>query len=255
MKLVIPSINRWNKQPTLEEIPLSQTVCLVVPSAQKLLYRKYSTNNTYICEHPNELKNIGEVRHWILEQFYPEPVVMLDDDLEFFVRRIGDLTKFRKTTVADVAALVLDLEEQLTKYPHVAVATREGGNRITDDYVYNTRGLRVLGYNTQIVLDEGVQFNRLAVMEDFDITLQLLRKGHPNCIINWMVHNQGGSGSAGGCSTYRTLDMQAQAAHRLKELHPEFVTVVEKTTKTAWGGATRTDVRIQWKKAYESAKR
>jgi hypothetical protein len=32
-------------------------------------------------------------------------------------------------------------------------------------------------------------------------------------------------------------------------LHPNIVSVVEKTTKTAWGGGTRMDVIIQWKKA------
>ena len=43
-----------------------------------------------------------------------------------------------------------------------------------------------------------------------------------------------------------------RCAHELEVLHPDYVTVVDKTTKTSWGGGTRTDVRIAWKKAYES---
>jgi hypothetical protein len=41
----------------------------------------------------------------------------------------------------------------------------------------------------------------------------------------------------------------------LQLLHPAFVKVVEKATKTSWGGETRTDVQVSWKKAYASAKK
>jgi hypothetical protein len=90
-------------------------------------------------------------------------------------------------------------------------------------------------------------------MEDFDVTLNLMRQGHGNIVLNHMVHDQHGSNLAGGCSQYRDNIVQRAGAIGLKKLHDRFVSVVEKTTKTAWGGATRTDVRIQWKKAYESA--
>lgn len=46
---------------------------------------------------------------------------------------------------------------------------------------------------------------------------------------------------------------QAAAAHQLHSLHPDFVKVVKKTTKGAWGGGERTDVTVAWKKAYESS--
>jgi hypothetical protein len=90
-------------------------------------------------------------------------------------------------------------------------------------------------------------------MEDFDIQLQLLRKGMPSISINTMVQNQRGSGLEGGCSTYRTVEIQEEAARTLQSYHPEFVSVVQKQTKSAWGGGVRTDVVIQWRKAYESS--
>jgi hypothetical protein len=65
-----------------------------------------------------------------------------------------------------------------------------------------------------------------------------------------MVQNQAGSNLAGGCSTYRTMESQSKAAHALKERFPEFVNIVQKQTKTAWGGQAREDVIIQWKAAY-----
>jgi len=48
------------------------------------------------------------------------------------------------------------------------------------------------------------------------------------------------------------MEVQSQGAERLKELHPDVVEVVEKETKTAWGGATRKDVKVQWKKAFKT---
>ena len=57
----------------------------------------------------------------------------------------------------------------------------------------------------------------------------------------------------GGCSTYRTMELQGAAAEKLAAKHHPFVKVVIKKTKTAWGGAERKDVIVQWKKAYQSA--
>jgi hypothetical protein len=138
---------------------------------------------------------------------------------------------------------------------HAGFACREGANRVTSPHIVNTRILRVLGYNRKILAKENITFGRVQVMEDFDVALRLLRAGYPNCILNHVAHNQKGSGAAGGCSTYRTPQVQAQAAHVLAALHPGYVKVVEKTTKTAWGGGTRTDVNIQWKKAYAESNR
>ena len=137
----------------------------------------------------------------------------------------------------------------LEEFVHGGVSPREGANRDTNDLRFNTRIMRVHFFRPFSVERLGVKLNRIPFMSDFDTTLQLLRAGAENfCLNNW-VHNQAGSNTEGGCSTTRSLEKLGQAAERLHELHPEFVTVVEKTTKGSWGGGTRKDVRIQWKKA------
>lgn len=138
--------------------------------------------------------------------------------------------------------------------PHVGFGSREGGNRVTVDYSHNTRIMRVLGYDRNLLMKECITFDRLPVMEDFDVALRLLRLGHPNMVINTVVHNQAGSGKTGGCSHFRTKEVQAEAAYKLQRLHPGFVKVVTKSTKSAWGGGERTDVNIQWKKCYAAGK-
>jgi hypothetical protein len=147
-----------------------------------------------------------------------------------------------------------DINAQLDNYVHVGVSGREGANYNTDEYDECVRMTRIMAYRADVLVDQDIRFDRVPVMQDFDVTLQLLRKGYPNRVLNWIVHNQNGSNTDGGCSLIRTDEVQAAAANRLAELHPGFVTVVKKQTKKAWGGKERTDVRIGWKSAYKSAR-
>jgi hypothetical protein len=79
-----------------------------------------------------------------------------------------------------------------------------------------------------------------------------LEQGYPNYIITEFCWDQSrGSNAPGGCSLYRDGEWQRREVLKLKELHPEFVTVVEKKPKIGWGQGmtTRTDVRVSWAKA------
>jgi hypothetical protein len=82
------------------------------------------------------------------------------------------------------------------------------------------------------------------------MTLSLLELGYPNLISFKYMHDQPTSGSKGGCERYRTKEMLDQEARKLQDLHPGFVSIVEKSTKHAWGGGKRTDVICYWKKAF-----
>lgn len=248
MEVFIPTLARPNRQETWKNLPD------VVRERTTLLVNYEDSNNYTRYPHillPPEVKGIGKVRQWVIENAGPK-VVMLDDDLRFAVRRTDDPTKFQDATQDEITKMFEGISAALNVYAHVSVSTREGGNRNTADFVWDTRLLRVLAYRTDILQRKGISFDRLPVMEDFDVTLQLLREGYSNVALNWIVQDQLGSNLAGGCSTYRTLAVQRKAALELQALHPDFVTVVTKQTKTAWQGQERTDVRIQWKKARDS---
>lgn len=250
LKIYIPTLGRVGKQHTYTHLPKKWKVraTLVVPKAEA---KAHGDIPVIVCP----VSGIGKVRQWILQQHEGDKLAMLDDDIRFDVRRTDELTKFKPATESDIDAMFKELERVLGKYAHAGVTAREGGNRHIVEYMESTRMLRLLAYNVDKFKKLGVKYDRLPVMEDFDVTLQLLRKGHPNIVLNAWVQGQGMSGAAGGCSTYRTMEVQKQGAEGLKKLHPEFVKIVEKTTKGAWGGATRTDVIISWKKAYESSAR
>ena len=111
--------------------------------------------------------------------------------------------------------------------------------------------MRVLAYQKQEYL--ACEHNRVQFMEDFDINLQLLRKGYPSCILTNYAHNQKSTQAKGGCSLTRTKETHALAATKLKELHPDFVTLQEKKNKTGGDFGTRLEVRVKWKRALASA--
>lgn len=256
MLIAIPSRARAGQaNHTFERLPpaLQKDAVLVVSKQEALDYiARFGKNNVVRTSHDG----IGRVRQHVLRfGDVAQKIVMLDDDLTFYERRKDDPTKLLNASPASITKLFKAIDKALDSYAHVGVAAREGANRCADPVILNTRMLRVLAYRTDILKAEGIRYDRLPVMEDFDVTLQLLRKGYANAVINGWAQDQGTSNAPGGCSTYRTREVQAAGAHGLKKLHPDFVTVVTKETKGAWGGGERTDVRIAWKKAYEEGLR
>lgn len=252
MEIYILSKGRAHKQITWANLPSAiQGVAKIAVYPEELpAYAKYPTISVNCKE-----RGVGHKRQWLIEQCKSRYICMLDDDLTFATRRDDDPTKFLAAAPAEVSEMFTDISQHLQNgYAHVGVASREGGNRRTEQYMEVGRMMRVLAYDIDALAWAGARFDEVQLMEDFNVTLRLLREGKPNCILNWIVQNQSGSNAVGGVSTYRTMEKQTKAAMELARLHPGFVGVVEKSTKTAWGGGVRTDVVIQWRKAYDSAK-
>jgi hypothetical protein len=254
MHIFICTYGRVNTQTTWDNLPESvrKNTKIVIQAREAYAWGKTSEIESNLVL-PDYVRDIAGTRKYLCET-YGTKICMLDDDLTFAMRRLDQPDKFAPATATEIEGMFVDIENRLNQFTHVGVSGREGANRRTESYLQVGRMMRILAYNTKIKNDVGIQFGRIPLMEDFDVTLQLLRAGHPNLILNWIVHDQKGSNSEGGCSAYRTDQMQFLAASTLAELHPDFVTVVRKTTKAAWGGGTRYDVRVQWKKAYDSSR-
>jgi hypothetical protein len=253
----IPSRGRAGKVHTLAYLPkpILDRVVIVCSWADFEAYKLHYPN-TNILKAPKSVDSIGKKRDFILTHATKQGethLVMLDDDLVFATRREDNPTLFIDAHPNSMTKLFQTVQTQLQQYSHVGVLAREGGNRITDAFRYNMRTMRVLAYNVATLKRLKFKFARADLMCDFDATLTLLRAGYKGVVICGWVQNQSGSNLTGGCSTYRTPERQAEAAQTLKRLHPNFVKVVQKETKTAWGGAIRTDVQVAWKQAYKSS--
>ena len=250
MIIYIPTRGRADNQVTLSFFPedMRKDVVLVIDEDEKHLYE-----NKYDCKYmviPEEIKGIAKKRQYIHKHTEDKKIVMLDDDLRFYIRKSPTDWHLRYLEPEEYKALFGLLDKWLDDYAHVGVSAREGNNRVEHLAVENTRYMRVLGYNLNMF--DNVELGRVDVMEDFDINLQLLRQGKPSKISYYYAQGQKSSNAEGGCSEWRTIEVHNAGAEKLHDLHPDFVKVVEKETKTAWNGMPRKDVNVQWKRAYNS---
>lgn len=252
MKIYIPSMQRPHEQRTFKALKeAGLDAVLVVPASEAKAYAA-ALGDELIVSPPSKVKGIAMTRQWIMDegQKFDNKIVMIDDDLSFHVRRKDDPTKFQPAKPADVRKMVALIDKHLTKFAHVGVLAREGGNRITAPYVDCSRPLRIYAYNMDKVRAAGAKYNKGLVQDDFDMTLQLLRAGYANRIICEYVNDQVTSNAPGGASTYRTIEVHNESVKRLAKIHAPHVRVVEKQTKGAWQGQARLDVVISWKKAF-----
>lgn len=265
MRIYIPSRKRTAtlKDRTLAQIPdtwLGQTT-IVVCNDEVAEYRrsldynpKFKVVSVIGCE-----PGIAMTRMCIgrdAANANSQTFLMLDDDLKFFQRKGEDDYHLLPTTEGQREIMFDSMMKTLTDYAHVAFSSREGNNHlpmgVAPCIVQTTRALRALGFQTKAFND--CEHGRVEVMEDFDIQLQLLRKGYPNAVLAYWAHDQQMTNASGGCSLYRDHAMQEASAQKLHDLHPNFVKLRTKQNKTDKSGfGTRTEVTVYWKKALESA--
>jgi hypothetical protein len=252
MEIFIPTFNRSENQVTWNNLPpviANQTQLVVQSGDYNKNHPAYNRYGAKLYILPPHITNIGQTRQWLITH-HGSHILMLDDDLDFAVRRTDDPTKFRPATSTDVIQMINVIQSCLEEgVPLVGVSSREGGNYDTSQFKTATRQLRVHGVNTTFFREKNIRYDRIPFMEDFDATLQVLEAGYTNRVLNGWVHNQrGGSNAKGGCSTTRTLEAHNEAAIELKKLHPKFIRLVDKDSGN-WGGS-RIDVHVSWKKAY-----
>lgn len=192
---------------------------------------------------------ISAARQWCLDNSQDRYVVMMDDDLTSWAQRVEDkdagTTRFVKGNDSNILGAGLEmLEKLLDQYAHVGIGHRQFCNNkpVLD---HNGRIMRVLGYDRDILAQHNVRFS-LPLMEDFEVNLKLLTLGYQSSNYYGVVQDQRGSNTVGGCSTIRTLALQAAAAEGLAAMFPEVVTIKD---ADGWDIGTRKDVSVRWKKA------
>lgn len=252
MRIFIPTIGR-PRQRTVERLPLDvlrkYAVTIVCPPHELNAHKNKYATHVWVCP----AKGIAATRQWILNHSDDDIVLMLDDDLPTWCWRTHDRTsvvdaKYKKADDKELARGLGEFERLMRNHAHGSI-----GHRLfcqtQPTLNYNGRMLRALAYNRKLV---GRAKFRLPVMEDFDMALQLLSQGRDAVIYNQLVQDQYATNAAGGCSLYRTPEVQANAAKLLQKTWSEFVTLVTRAPKREWSegfGGERVDVRVNWRKA------
>jgi hypothetical protein len=157
--------------------------------------------------------------------------------------------KLLPNNTEDNVRMLADVERALDDYVHVGISPRQFNNAMKrHQNEYCVRIIRALAFRTH-------EFNlcthgRVAIMEDFDVTLQLLAKGYPNWqLIDW-AQDQPKTQSAGGCSDYRTHELHAANVRKIAAVWgEELVQLVEKKNKYGGAFGIRLEAQFRWKQA------
>lgn len=261
--IYIPSRSRAAEihKGTLAELQNQANPYIVVPKGQVREYTdRIHPGNHQAAVLACPARGIANTRKWIGEHANAngyDKFLMLDDDLGFLIRRSPKTWRLRGTTEKEVRTMLSVVEQRLDHYACVGISPREGQNRLEaskiEDVYENTRIIRALAFRTEEFL--GCKHGRLQVMEDFDVLLQLLRQGHPNCQLTYFAQGQGSTQAPGGCSDYRTHESHEKSARKLADMHPNFVGLRQKKNKSGGEFGHRTEVTIQWKRAFASSQK
>jgi len=261
--IYIPSCGRPTNQLTYrtlnhEGITKHFDLIIVCPEKEEKQYDFYNENIDILSP---DVQGIGPTRQWIMEHSRKigyEHIIMCDDDHRWCVRKDPSAWNMREATKYDISLAFLRLQQILDSGIKLAGITARGGSNryYPATEKYHTRQNNLHAINVKTFFDIGARYDRIPLMEDFDVILTFLRAGHKNCLITDFAWDQKGSNQKGGCSGYRTAELQETAALGLKELHPDYVRLVQKKANSGWDGMkTRTDVVLSWKKAYEESKK
>lgn len=258
-RIFIPSKGRMEAQFTWDNIPdeLKPFSFIVCPEEEVDGHVQRMRNVI-----PRPPVKLSEVRQWLIEEYeHVDCIIMLDDDLSFFIRKSEDAPNLRPVTDSECVDMFDELASYICigEFVHGGISPRQGNNWLFPAKVaYNTRMNAVHAVNPKRLNELGVRYDEVDMLEDYNLTLRLFALGHGNFQLARYAWDQNrGSGAPGGFQGFRTKETQAAAAKRLAELHPDFVKTVEKTPKTGTGDfeGTRLDVRIQWKKAYNAGQK
>ena len=250
MKIFIPTRGRVGKQLTKSCLYLDQgcdyEVVFVVPECES---QYWSGHNTMVV--PDDYR-MGKIRQYIMDNGGDDYQVVIDDDLKFFRRPDIDDPALLYATKNDIDEMLQRIEEYLDNYAHGAISPRGGNNHYLYKAKENTRAMRCLFYDAEILRAEDVRWDAIECRMDFHVSLSLIELGYPNIVDYEFAQGTPTTKkfqTNGGCAVYRTREMFENQAYELQRLHPVGVKVVKKLTKVAYEGH-RTDVTCYWKKSY-----
>lgn len=251
-RIYIPTYQRLGHQTTIQTLPRSilEKVWLVCrpEEAEQLSFLWHSQILVY-----DGKEDIGLKRQWILEQCPTEICYMMDDDMRF--RRRVDRNNMENTSVIKsepeyLHNAILEIVELCSPdVPMVGISPSFGQQNHRCEFEFNKRLFGNFALHKPTILSLPQKFSSLPLMEDFYVTLGILTSGRQNAMACHIIWDQArGSGANGGCTTFRTLEAQTEAAKRLVQEFPQFVKLRDKQTK---GMGKTVDCTIQWKKAYQ----
>lgn len=273
MNIYIMSRGRAGRVNTLKWIPKAwrSRTYIVVGAGEFKAYHIAGLGWDQIIEAPVWVSNYSQKFQWILDGLpvviggdydvektdTQDKAVIIDDDL-VFSSRSDPLAPNSLISIKDPEATVdmwEGIESLLEEYALVGVHPRQMGQHAARPYVLNGRIICLQGVNRRMIGQ--VKVDQFPILADVVLNCTLLARGQANAILTTHFQDHGPCQAPGGCSTYRTHDMQRRAVEYLAGRFPGFVKVVERTTKDKWLAneqGVRYDYTCQWKALYAAGR-
>lgn len=265
--IVIPSSGRAGQLDTYKQL-LGNVDCEVVLCVHEKEVENYKIGadrvhkGSQLTLIPDILSHrcqkLPQIRDEIMRQMSNyETVIMIDDDFRFFKR--GEERKLHQAKPEDMQGMIDTVLDELSPYNvgMTGVSMRGGNNRYPDvEPNYRINGfLAVKTAVYRVMESHRVKFAEFDLAEDFWYCINLLNHCYELRTIFSYAYDQPQSGAAGGCSKYRTSEMQERVSREIHNRFPKYVRVTEKKLKHGWGdiGKFRYDLTIQWKKILTDA--
>ena len=261
--IIINSSGRPDGVRTTAQMPSSwkDFTVIAVPYDQAKAYRRH--NDWPVMRIPSEVPQyLSYQRQWAIENMpCYNAVWFMDDDLRFQCRRTEGDVKLSTCTREELKTMLRTVEDTVysENIPLVGISAVFGNNRVEETHKDICRVSGCYCIRKRVFRKVGATFLYGGLMmQDFHVILTFLENGYRNRSLYTFAYDAGASNTPGGCSVYRNEKTLAASAKRLAQLHPKSVTVQRKKTKHSWQGfekdkngmIIRTDVVVQWKKAY-----
>ena len=256
MKIYIPTFKRPNKQITFNNLPdeVKKDAILVVQEQEKDEYN-------YDCEYLVVGNNIGiaKTRAHIYEHAKDSRFCMYDDDVKFIRRNAkyygggSNMEKSSRVMTADDFDEMFSLFNSWMDDGYVQIgqnvtALPPSGKKYTDFTSFNS----VHYLDGSVLQKEDIDHEFVQVGEDYHLMLELLTRGYKTRRSDEFVISVGENYAEGGCSTFRTPELQYNEHIKLIKKFPGLVYIAEEISLK--NNKTVTNFRYKLKDAYKSSK-
>lgn len=254
MKVIIPTYKRLHTQVTYDNLHDKSNVWLAVREEEAEEASKISPNIFVLDSH---VSNFPETVENICKRHKGERIVISDDDLKF-----GKIFKKEGSEWAKWTSGLANAEEEHAMWARInkyiddgyahggfwiaGLAPKYYDDMINEHTNVNARYNNMKWYDLSAFDPDDIDWTTCVATEDYYVALQLIQKGFPSAVDRYYALSPKASHSAGGCSTYRTVEVHNESQRKLAEIYPEFVSL-NKPNKNGY-----VTLRIDFKKAYKN---
>lgn len=247
--IYIPTRGRAGDISTLNVLPTSMLyrVILVVRKDEAAAYEEAHPDTARLVL-PSHIEGIHMTRQWILDRCWQNGLsvcIMYDDDITSFGHKPDtDSWKIVPASKTRIASM----DRQFIRWvENGAVAMCGSSDRLAagrgrKEYQDNTRIAQVMYLNATLASERSWRYDRVVVMGDMDMCMQIVADGMTVRKSLKYTHNLKPEGYRGGCALYRK-DKHRRDAYRILRSHFGDCIVVNGLRH-----------RIRWKKLAELSK-